>query len=323
MSPLTRAVLAAALSGIAVQAVAQLPAGYPSRPIRFIVGFSPGGANDIVARQIGAKLSENIGQMVVIDNRPGANTAIAAEIFLQAPADGYNIMHVTPGHTTNPAMMKLKFDPIKDFQFITIAAESQNLLVVHPTFPPRSVKDLIALSKQRPGDVDYGSSGIGTTAHLSAELFQYMTGVKWVHIPYKGGGQAMIELLRGTFPLYFGAVPSLIPHVRAGKFRPLAVTSLKRSDAAPDIPTVHESGVPGFEVTTWYGYATQTKVPRAIVDKLNAEIAKVLNSKEMRETLAKQGAMLVANAPEEATKFVEREIAKWTKVIRAAGIKAN
>jgi len=309
--------------GFVAEATAQLPPGYPSRPVRFLVGFPPGGANDILARKIAQPLSENLGQSVVVENRAGANTAIASEVFVNAAPDGYTIMQVAPGHATNPAMMKLKFDPIKDFQFITVAAESQNLLVVHPTFPPKNVKELIAISKQRPGDINYGSSGIGTTVHLSAELFQYMTGVKWVHIPYKGAGPAMTEFLSGTFALYFGNVPSMIPYVRAGKFRPLAVTSLKRSTAAPDIPTVAESGVPGFEVTTWYGFAAQAKVPRAIVDKLNAEIVRVLNAPAMRDWLNLQGAIVIGNSPEQATAQVEREIAKWTKVIRAAGIKAQ
>ncbi|RPI47853.1 MAG: tripartite tricarboxylate transporter substrate binding protein [Betaproteobacteria bacterium] len=318
-----RAVLMLLSCGFVAEATAQLPPGYPSRPVRFLVGFPPGGANDILARKIAQPLSENLGQSVVVENRAGANTAIASEVFVNAAPDGYTIMQVAPGHATNPAMMKLKFDPIKDFQFITVAAESQNLLVVHPTFPPKNVKELIAISKQRPGDINYGSSGIGTTVHLSAELFQYMTGVKWVHIPYKGAGPAMTEFLSGTFALYFGNVPSMIPYVRAGKFRPLAVTSLKRSTAAPDIPTVAESGVPGFEVTTWYGFAAQAKVPRAIVDKLNAEIVRVLNAPAMRDWLNLQGAIVIGNSPEQATAQVEREIAKWTKVIRAAGIKAQ
>jgi len=303
---------------------AENPANYPSRPIRFIVGFPPGGTNDIIARLLGAKLSENIGQSVIIDNRAGANTAIASEYFVRSAApDGYTIMQVAPGHATNPAMIKINFDPIKDFQFVTVAAESQNLLVLHPSFPPRSVKELIAISKKRPGDINYGSSGIGTTVHLSAELFQYMTGVKWVHIPYKGAGPAMIEFFSGTFVLYFGNVPSVINHHRSGKLRGIAVSGAKRSVAAPDIPTVAESGVPGFEVTTWYGFAAPAKAPRAIVDKLHAELVRVINAPDMKEKLLAQGADPVANTPEQATAQVEREIAKWSKVIRAAGIKAQ
>src|SRR6187402_1987939 len=178
---------------------------YPVKSIRFIVGFPPGGTNDIVARALGQKLTEQMGQQLVIENRGGANTAIASEMFAKTAApDGYTIMLNAPGHATNPSMMKLNFDSIKDFAFITVAAESQNLLVLHPSFPPRNVKELIALSKKRPGEINYGSSGVGTTVHLSAALFEYMTGVKWVHIPYKGAGPALIEMLGGQFSLYFG-----------------------------------------------------------------------------------------------------------------------
>ena len=237
---------------------------YPTKPVRFIVGFPPGGTNDIMARAARRRSSpRNLGQQFVVENRGGANTAIASELFVRTPPDGYTIMLNAPGHATNPALMKLRFDPIKDFAFITCAAESQNLVVLHPSFPPKNVKELIAFSKKRPGEINYGSSGIGTTVHLSAELFQYMTGVKWVHIPYKGAGPAVIELLAGHHVLYFGNVPSVIQHARAGKLRAIAVTGAKRATAAPDMPTVAESGIPGFEVTTWYGVAAPAKTPRA------------------------------------------------------------
>jgi len=318
------ALVAFGVLGLAVQSLAQLPAGFPARPVRMIVGFPPGGTNDIIARLLAQKLSEQSGVSYVVENRGGANTAIASEYFVrQALPDGYTIMQVAPGHATNPAMLNLKFDSMKDFQFITVAAESQNLLVLHPSFPPKSVKELIALSKKRPGDINYGSSGIGTTVHLSAELFQYMTGVKWVHIPYKGAGPAMIEFFSGTFVLYFGNVPSVIQHHRSGKLRGIAVTGAKRSIAAPDIPTVAESGVPGFEVTTWYGFAAHGKSSRAIVDYFHGELVKAINAPDTKEKLLNQGAEPVANTPAQATAHVEREIAKWTKVIRGAGIKVQ
>jgi tripartite-type tricarboxylate transporter receptor subunit TctC len=323
MKPLKRVVVLALLLGAAAQAWAQLPPGFPSRPVRFIVGFPPGGTNDIIARLLAQKLTEQSGISYVVENRAGANTAIASEMFVRVAPDGYTIMQVAPGHATNPAMLNLKFDPIKDFQFITVAAESQNLLVLHPSFPPRSVKELIALSKKRPGDINYGSSGIGTTVHLSAELFQYMTGVKWVHIPYKGAGPAMIEFFSGTFVLYFGNLPSVIQHARSGKLRGIAVTGAKRASAAPEYPTIAESGIPGFEVTTWYGFAAPAKAPRAIVDYFNGEIVKALNAPDLKEKLVNQGADPVGNTPEQATAHVVSEIAKWTKVIRGAGIKAQ
>jgi len=296
---------------------------YPAKPVRFIVGFPPGGTNDIVARALGQKLTEQTGQQFIIDNRGGANTAIASELFVRTPPDGYTIMLNAPGHATNPALIKLPFDSIKDFAFITCAAESMNLVVLHPSFPPRNVKELIAISKQRPGQINYGSSGIGTTVHLSAELFQYMTGVKWVHIPYKGAGPAVIELLAGHHVLYFGNVPSVINHARSGKLRAIAVTGAKRSTAAPDVPTVSESGIPGFLVTTWYGVSAPAKTPRPIIDKLHSEIVRALNSQDLKTRLSNDGADPVGNTPEQYTAFVESEIAKWTKVIKAAGIKAE
>jgi len=296
---------------------------YPAKPVRFIVGFPPGGTNDIVARVLGQKLSENLGQQFVIENRGGANTAIASELFVRTPPDGYTIMLNAPGHATNPTLMKLRFDPIKDFAFVTCAAESQNLVVLHPSFPPRSVKELIAISKKRPGEINYGSSGVGTTVHLSAELFQFMTGVKWVHIPYKGAGPAVIDLLAGHHVLYFGNVPSVIQHARAGRLRAIAVTGLKRSTAAPDVPTVDESGIPGFEVTTWYGVSVPAKTPRPIIDKLHSEILRALKSPDVRDTLVNGGADPVGNTPEQYTAFVQNEITKWAKVIKAAGIKGE
>ena len=324
----SRKALFAAMIFCTAAAGAQTPStgsgqAYPAKPVRFMVGFPPGGTNDIVARALGQKLSEQMGQQFVIENRGGANTAIATEMFVRMPPDGYTILLNAPGHGTNPSLMKLNFDSVRDFAFISLVAESQNLVVVHPSFPPRNVKELIAISKQRPNDINYGSSGVGTTVHLSAELFQYMTGVKWVHIPYKGGGPAIIDLLGGHHVLYFGNVPSVIQHARSGKLRALAVTGSKRSSAVPDIPTVAESGVPGFEVTTWYGVAAPAKTPRAIVDRLNSEIVRALNSPDLRTQLTNGGADPAGTTPEQYTVYVQNEIAKWAKVIKAAGIKGE
>ena len=298
--------------------------GYPAKPIRFIVGFPPGGTNDIVARVLAPKLTEYLGQTVVVENRGGANTAIACEMFVRTPPDGHTLMLNAPGHATNPALMKLNFDSIRDFSFITIAAESQNLLVVHPSLPVNSVKALIALSKKHPpSSINYGSSGTGTTVHLSAELFQHMTGVKWLHIPYKGGGPGVIALMAGEISLYFGNVPTVVQHVRAGKLRALATTGSKRTPVAPEIPTVAESGVPGYEVTTFYGVSAPAKTPRPIIDRLHGEIVRALNTAELRERLQGLGADPVGNTPEQYTAFMQNEIAKWTKVIRTAGIKGE
>jgi tripartite-type tricarboxylate transporter receptor subunit TctC len=296
---------------------------YPSKPIRFIVGFPPSGTNDIVARAVAQKVQEFVGQSIVVENRGGANTAIATELAARAVPDGYTILLNAPGHATNPALIKLGFDPIRDFTFITLLAEAPNLLVVHPSLPARNVKELIAVSKKNPGQINYGSSGIGTTVHLSAELFQYMTGVKWVHIPYKGGGPAVIELIAGQTSIYFGNMPTVIGHVRAGKLRPLAVTSLRRSAAEPDIPTVAESGVPEFNVTAWYGVSAPAKTPRPIIEKLNAEFVRAVKSPDLRDRLVAQGADPAGNTPEQYAAFVQSEITKWARVIKAAGIKGE
>ena len=294
---------------------------YPAKPIRFVVGFPPGGTNDLVARAIGQKLTEQMGQQFIIENRGGANTAIASEMFAKTAApDGYTIMLNAPGHATNPSMMRLNFDSMRDFAFITVAAESVNLLVTHPSFPPRTVKEMIAFSKARPGQINYGSSGVGTTVHLSGALFEYMTGVKWVHIPYKGAGPALIEMLGGQFSLYFGNMPSVIGYARQGKLRGIAVTGSKRSSAAMDIPTVAESGIPGYEVTTWYGTSAPAKTPREIIERLNSEILRALKSSDMQARFKDYGADAIGNTPEQATTYVQSEINKWGKVIKAAGL---
>src|SRR5574338_649392 len=309
--------------GLLVVGAAALAQTYPTRPVRFLVGFPPGGTNDIVARIVAPKLSEFLGQQVVVENRGGANTAIASELLARAAPDGYTIMLNAPGHATNPSLIKLNFDSIKDFAFITLIAESQNLLVVHPSLPVKNVKELIALSKKRPGDTNYGSSGVGTTVHLSAELFQYMTGIKWVHIPYKGGGPGLVALLSGEVSLYFGNVPTVIRQARDGKLRAIATTGAKRSPAAPDIPTVAESGVPGYEVTTFYGLSAPAKTPRPILDRLHNETVRALKSPDVREKLQGLGADPVGNSQEEYAAFIKSEIDKWAKVIKAAGIKAQ
>jgi len=307
---------------LATSVAAQAP--YPAKPIRFIVGFPPGGTNDIVARVLAPKLTEYLGQSVVVENRGGANTAIACELFVRTAPDGHSLMLNAPGHATNPALMKLNFDSIRDFSFITIAAESQNLLVVHPSFPPRSVKELIAFSKKYPpGSINYGSSGTGTTVHLSAELFQHMTGVKWLHIPYKGGGPAVIDLLAGQHVIYFGNVPTVILHARAGKLRALAVTGPKRTPAAPDIPTVAESGVPGFSMTSWWGILGPAGIPQPVVTRLNTELTRILQTQDIKDRFAVLGVDPAFSSPGDFGAFIKTEIVKYAKLIQQVGIKVD
>ena len=293
---------------------------YPSKPIRFLVGFPPGGTNDIVARALAQKLTENVGQSFVVENRGGANTAIATEVAARAAPDGYTILLNAPGHATNPALMKLAFDSVKDFAFISLAAETQNLVAVHPSFPPRNVRELIAFSKKHPGEINYASSGTGTTVHLSAELFQFMAGVKWVHIPYKGGGPAVIELLAGQTSLMFANMPTVIQYVRGGKLRALATTGAKRTSAASDVPTVAESGVPGFEVSNWFGVSAPAKTPPEIIARLHTEIVRALKSPDVRAGLIHAGADPSDITTEQYTAFIQNEFTKWSKVIKAAGI---
>ncbi len=315
-----RAAVTALLICTAAGAAAQ---AYPVKPIRFYVGFSGGGSNDLVARALAIKLTEIIGQSVVVENRAGANTAIATELVSRAAPDGYTILLNAPGHATNAALMKLNFDPARGFTFISKASEAQNVVVTHPSFPPRTIKQLIAFSKTRPNTINFASSGTGTTVHLSAELFQFMTGVKWVHVPYKGGGPAAIELIAGQTSIMFANMPTAIDYARNGRLRALAVTGAQRAPAAPDLPTVAESGVPGFEVTTWTGVSAPAKLPRAIVDKLNADINRALKSPDLHAQLTTQGADPVGSTPEQYAAFVQEEIAKWGRVIKAAGIKGD
>ena len=320
MKSLLRAVALLAAFGLAAGAHAQ---PYPSKPIRMLVGFPPGGTNDIGARIVAPNLGDYLGQQVIVDNRGGANTAIATEIGARALPDGYTLLFNAPGHATNPALMKLSFDSINDFAFITQLAEAQNLLVAHPSLPARSVKELIAISKRHPGQINYGSSGTGSTVHLSGALFEYMTGVKWVHISYKGGGPGVIALLSGEVSLYFGNMPTVIRQARDGKLRAIAVTGPKRAPAAPDIPTIAESGVAGYEVTTFYGLSAPAKTPRPIIERLHAETVRALNAPDVRDKLQGLGADPVGSSPEQYTAFLQKEIAKWTRVIKAAGIKGE
>jgi tripartite-type tricarboxylate transporter receptor subunit TctC len=294
---------------------------YPSKPIRFLAGAVPGGATDILARAIGQRLGDNLRQQVVIDNRPGANQIIAAEITARALPDGYTILMVPSGFTINPAMYKrLPYDPVRDFTAIALVADVPNVLVVNPAIPARSVKDFIALLRTKPGQMSYGTSGVGSPSHLCAELFKLFTRVDFIHVPYKGNGQTMIELMGGQIQLSFPSIPASVSFIRSGRMIALGVTTQARASALPDVPTIAEAGVAGYEVSGWYGVLAPPNVPKALVAKLNGEINRILNDPETRKTLSQQGADPLPESPEHFAATIKADLKKWAKVVAAAGI---
>jgi tripartite-type tricarboxylate transporter receptor subunit TctC len=308
--------LSCATSGVLAQK------DYPARPIRFLVGVVPGGATDILARAIGQKLSENWQQQVVIDNRPGANQIVAAELTAKAAPDGYTLQMIPAGFAINPAMhRKLPYDPIRDFTAITMVADVPNLFVVHPSVAARSVNEFVAYARARPGQLSYGSSGVGSPSHLCGELFAIIAKVDLTHVPYKGQGQAVIDLLGGHLKLAFPSIPSSIQHIRSGKLIALGVASGKRSSSLPEVPTIHEAGLKGYEVTGWYGVIGPPRMPKPLLAKLNGEINRILEVPATRQALSQQGIDPLGGTPEEFAAMIATDIAKWKKVVAAAGIK--
>ena len=316
--------LAAALAILAPHAAAAADA-YPAKPVRFVVAFPPGGGTDIIARSIAQKLTERIAQQVVVDNRPGAGGNIGTDIVAKSAPDGYTLLMGSAGPLAINASLfvKMPFDPIKDLAPVTLAASTPNVLVVHPSLRAATVKELIALAKARPGEINFASSGHGTPAHLAGELFNSMAGVKMVHVPYKGAAPALADLLGGQVQLMFSTMPPALPHVKDGKLRALAVTSAKRSPAAPDLPTVDEIALPGFEANTWHGVVAPAGTPRAIIARLNREIVAILHLPDVVERLSAQGAEPVGSTPEEFAAYIGSETLKWAKVVRDSGAKAE
>jgi tripartite-type tricarboxylate transporter receptor subunit TctC len=298
---------------------------YPAKPIRLIVPYPPGGGTDIVGRIVAQKLSESLGQQVVVDNRGGATGSIGAELASKSPPDGYTILmgNIAPNAINVSLQPKLPYDPVADFAPVSLAAATPNILVVHPTLPVKTVKELIALAKMRPGELNYPSAGVGSSSHLAGELLAILTGIKIVHIPYKGGGPAMIDTISGEMQMMFATMPAAMPHVKAGRVRPVAVTTAKRSGTLPELPTIAETGIKGYEASTWYGVLAPAKTPRPIVERLHGEIVRMLAVPDMRERLAAQGFEPVGSTPEEFAAYIKSEIVKWGKVIRTAGIKAE
>ena len=316
------AVLGVVLLAFGTSASAQQ---YPNRPIRFVVPFAPGGSTDTLARTIGQKLTEALQQQVVVDNRSGANGNIGMEIVAHAAPDGYTILL---GYIANlgigPGLYaKLPFDPVRDYAPITQLASSPNILAVHPSLPVKSLRELIAYAKTNPKKLNFASSGVGSIGHLTGELLNRSAGVDMVHVPYKGSGQAVIDLLGGQVQMMFSGMSSVMQHIKAGKLRALAVTGAQRSPAVPDVPTIAESGFPGFEATAWYGVLAAARTPKTIVNRLHDEIVRALALPDVKERLNNVGFELVGGTPDEFTAFIKSEIAKWTRVVRDAHISAE
>jgi tripartite-type tricarboxylate transporter receptor subunit TctC len=297
---------------------------YPAKPVRLVVGFTAGASIDIVARAIGQRMGESLGQQVVVDNRPGAGSNIGAEIVAKSPPDGYTILIVNNALAVSHTLYaKLSYDALRDLTAVSQVSAMPHLLGVHPSLPANNIKELIALAKAKPGMLSFASSGVGVSDHIAGELFNYMTGIKMVHVPYKGGPQAATDVASGQVDMWFGGLPSIMPFVKSGRVRALAVTSLQRSPALPDVPTMNEAGVPGYEVILWYGIFAPAATPREIVQRLNAEISKAQDAPDVRERFATLGLTAVHTSPEQFEKFFRAEIEKWGKVVKAAGLKAE
>ena len=298
---------------------------FPDKPVRFVIGFTPGGPSDILARAVGQKLSERWKHQVVVENRPGAGGNLAAEVVAKSPADGHVwLLGNNSILATNQSLYsRLPYDPVKDFAPVALVAVQPNILVVHPAVPANSLSELIAYLKSNPGKLNYASSGAGAAAHLAGELFRTMAGVDIVHVPYKGAQPALTDLIAGHAQLMFATSASVIPYMKAGRLRALAVTTAQRSPSVPELPTVSEAGLPGFEATTWHGVVVPAATPSAIVLRMNQDINAVLKEKDLSERLAGLGAEVVTGTPRDFQDYIAREIPKWSKVVKDSGAKAD
>ena len=297
-------------------------AAYPDKPVRMVVPFPPGGGTDVVARAIALKLTEQWGQSVVVDNRPGAASMVGTEMLARAVPDGYTLGFVSMSHTINPSIhKKLPFDPIADFSPVALAATAPNVLVVNPGVGAKSVAELVQIAKARPGKLNFPSSGNGGVSHLSMEMFRYAAGIDIVHVPYRGAGPALTALLANETQLMMATTPVALPQMKAGRLIALATTGLKRSSLAPEIPTVAEAGYPGFEADTWYGMLAPAKVPPALVNQANAAVTKMLTQADFKERLAHEGAQPAGGTPAQFAAHIKSEIEKWAKIVRMARVK--
>jgi tripartite-type tricarboxylate transporter receptor subunit TctC len=300
-------------------------ADYPSKSIRWISPWPPGGANDVFSRDIGRKIADAFGQPVIVDNRPGAAGTIGSDLAAKAPADGYTVvMGSSPTHAIAPSLYpQLPYDPVRDFTPITLVGTVPNVLVVHPSLAAKNVKELIALAKASPGQLNFASAGNGTSQHLSGELFKTLAGVNMVHVPYKGTSPAMVDLIAGQVQLAFDNVTTIVPHIQAGKLRALAVTPARRSAILPDVPTVAEAGVPGYEASVWFGVFAPAGTPQPVIARLHTEILKALNTADLRARMVAMGTDISGMGPAEFQAFVRKEVPKWADVVRKANVRIN
>jgi tripartite-type tricarboxylate transporter receptor subunit TctC len=298
---------------------------FPDKPVRFVIGFTPGGPSDILARALGQKLSERWRQQVVVENRPGAGGNLAAEVVAKSAGDGHTwLLGNNSILATNQSLYsRLPYDPVRDFAPVALVAVQPNILVVHPDVQAQSLADLIHLAQQNPGKLNYASSGAGAAAHLAGELFKSMAGLDIVHVPYKGAQPALTDLIAGHAQLMFATSASVIPYMKAGRLRALAVTTAQRSPSVPELPTMSEAGLPGFEATTWHGVVVPSATPGALVQQLNQDINAVLKEKDLSERLAGLGAEILTGTPRDFQDYIAREIPKWNKVVKDSGAKAD
>ena len=298
---------------------------YPAKPIRWISPWPAGGANDIFSRAIGQRIGESLGQQVLVDNRPGAAGTIGSDIAAKAPADGYTlVMGSSPTHAIAPALYPaLPYDPVRDFAAVTLVGSVPNVLVLHPSVPAKTVKEFIAVAKARPGKLNFASTGNGTSQHLSAELFKFMAGLDMVHIPYKGTAPALTELVAGQVDLAFENMPALIPHIQAGRLRALAVTTTKRSAVMPELPTIAEAALPGYDASVWFGVFAPAGTPRPVIDRLHGEILKALQTQDLKSRMIAMGTDVSGMGPDDFSAYVRKEIPKWANLVKAAGVKVS
>ena len=305
--------------GIAVANAQQ----YPVKPIRFVAPFAPGGGTDFIARVAAQKLTEAVKQQVIVENRPGAGGTLGAEVGAKSPPDGYTFTVIAGSYSVNPSVYKLAFDPVNDITPVIQFSQGPLLVVVHPALPIKNMKDLIALARTKPGGLSYATSGQGSIVHLSTELFLYMAKIKAVHIPYKGTGPAITDTMSGQTQFLFGSIAAVMPVVKQGRLRGIAVTTVKRLAALPDVPTLDESGVKGYDVVLWHGLVGPKGVPRPIVDRVNGELNKALKAKDMEEKLAADGVSSAGGTPEQFGSIIKRDIEVWRGVVQRAGVKAE